>query len=74
MSGHTQHLPVQPSNLLDKCPMTSTNLQACFYSFGVILDFLRGDFFIILTPPSPLHYLFFQKLKFERKEWNEINP
>jgi len=52
MSGQTQHLPVQPSNLPDKCPMTSANWQACYNSFGAILDFLIGDLFIINTPVS----------------------
>ena len=29
MFGQTQHSPVRTPNLPDKCPMTSTNLQAC---------------------------------------------
>ena len=29
MSGQTQHSPVKTLNLLDKCQMTGTNLQAC---------------------------------------------
>ena len=28
MAGQTQHSPVKTSNLLDKCTMTGTNLQA----------------------------------------------
>ena len=28
MAGQTRHSPVKTSNLLDKCPMTGTNLQA----------------------------------------------
>ena len=30
MSGQTKHWPVKTSNLPDKCPMISANLQACY--------------------------------------------
>ena len=57
MSGQTQHSPVKISNLLDKCPMTGANLQACSMVFGPFHSLLR-DFGIgylqifVLAPQS----------------------
>ena len=55
MSGQTQYSPVKTSNLLDKCPMSGTDLQACIIILIIILVVLFWSYTLHLQLLTEIH-------------------